>query len=529
MQLIQQAINSTIVPPRLLWLEEPQSWANLRSVPDHQHLAIRRALLGIAEGAPGGLHERDAVMHGIARHGLFEARTLPPEHAHLFPNQGELQTSVAYLRAIFARAASLSGFASGWEQSTVTYLQDAGMMPGPDDVWKPCQALQDGFVLLVGQRALPELRVYAERYIGGEHGDLPAMLQSAFLFFLRKQYPHYYFEDLFCAVHAGSLAQRFRRSEARDSGPTVIPGEVLERTLSRAKMDERRIRLLSPFRGVIAADVGLLRDIMLHDGAQPSEKIYAPILADHLYRHVRMKRAQEVKRFLLSDVVLPGLDDAHSAVVARAADIIVRLRKRNVFSDAMERAGRRISYPVLASPSYGIDRYVSAYGDPFARATASWFYDDVLGKQLVVDRRHKDVSVLDVLQPMHSLADYQPDPSLRKPTMQGYIEELRALTALAEPEQRRALKAYLERKNPVEALDIGEGPYLIIQGHHRLSALVMAASQGIIPRDWLTSLPIRVLSISALWPKALLRRILTRGVPLTWQDLFPRGTLSAVS
>lgn len=73
----------------------------------------------------------------------------------------------------------------------------------------------------------------------------------------------------------------------------------------------------------------------------------------------------------------------------------------------------------------------------------------------------------------------------------------------------------------IVAVELSSGKRYLLQGHHRLAALYKAARDGVIPEHWLNDLPIAVLGYCGLVPEALALRVLTSGVDLTWDDLFP--------
>ncbi len=101
MSIIKQAINSTPVPPQLLLLGQQQSRVDLMSVPNYQHLAIRRGLMTLSEYSHSCMSERDAMMRGAQRHGLFSANELAHRSSHtslqIIENQDEKQETIKWL------------------------------------------------------------------------------------------------------------------------------------------------------------------------------------------------------------------------------------------------------------------------------------------------------------------------------------------------------------------------------------------------------------------------------------------------
>jgi hypothetical protein len=109
------------------------------------------------------------------------------------------------------------------------------------------------------------------------------------------------------------------------------------------------------------------------------------------------------------------------------------------------------------------------------------------------------------LQPIHSLADYHPDPSRRHNKMKKQCERLRILARQYGYNRDWVLKDYFEPAGPfvLEAMFTSRLP--VIGGHHHIAGLLYAASQGIVPEAWLDEgIPVKIVYYTGKFPKPLL-------------------------
>ncbi|MDO8644007.1 MAG: hypothetical protein Q7S00_03445, partial [bacterium] len=136
---------------------------------------------------------------------------------------------------------------------------------------------------------------------------------------------------------------------------------------------------------------------------------------------------------------------------------------------------------------------------------------------------------IDGFRPLHSLADYNPDPDYRSNVLERKVEQIRQTADRSTVEKILQALAPLtvpEGEEPqIRVLEIESGERILIQGHHRVAALIVAASEGLIPPEFLDQIPVELYRYTGTtFPPAWVRHFLFLG-NLQWTDLFPAGMI----
>jgi hypothetical protein len=131
------------------------------------------------------------------------------------------------------------------------------------------------------------------------------------------------------------------------------------------------------------------------------------------------------------------------------------------------------------------------------------------------------------VQPIHSLADFNPEPSKRKMITEEKYEKVLSALKDSDGEKSRFFSKYFDGEDSngyTKILELSSGEFYVFDGHHRLSALFLAASRGDLPSQWLSEpIPFNLVKYHGPIPKPVIRRALTMGVKLSWRDLFPHA------
>lgn len=129
--------------------------------------------------------------------------------------------------------------------------------------------------------------------------------------------------------------------------------------------------------------------------------------------------------------------------------------------------------------------------------------------------------------PIHSLADFNPDPSLRHATVVYKQNALLKLLIQWHGNREAVLRQFLigdvgREPDAVKVMVLPSGRAYLVQGHHRMAALIHMVLDGQLPADWLDHLPVRIMTYNGEIPEVIVRRVLTLGIDLEWADLFPQ-------
>ncbi|MDO8528237.1 MAG: hypothetical protein Q7T03_11225 [Deltaproteobacteria bacterium] len=180
----------------------------------------------------------------------------------------------------------------------------------------------------------------------------------------------------------------------------------------------------------------------------------------------------------------------------------------------------------IASDSFGIGVYVY---NPFLHCNH-------LDWQLIfgeIRPDHNENFSLAAVAPIHSLADYQPSLARRKEVVAAKYRKVLRILKETGLDQDTFFRKYLlnlafkaRGEQGVRVARMPSGKNFLVQGHHTIAALLLAAANGKIPREWLEAVPFNVMDLSGCVEEDLAIRFLTGGVTLTWPDLFPPGRLS---
>jgi hypothetical protein len=179
------------------------------------------------------------------------------------------------------------------------------------------------------------------------------------------------------------------------------------------------------------------------------------------------------------------------------------------------------------SPEFGIEKYLYRSNGVLSAIRAMYLTVMVegLAGQFDVGEAH-DWSIA-YIKPLHSLADFQPNLKLRSPVMWGKYQSLKEIVAEVGMDRREVFRRYFGGVD--HAYGKGkEWPSILgfdylMQGHHRIAALIEAAVSGLVPFGWLHKIPFRIYSHP--WPATNMMEnlFMTGGVELEWADLFPGG------
>ena len=182
---------------------------------------------------------------------------------------------------------------------------------------------------------------------------------------------------------------------------------------------------------------------------------------------------------------------------------------------------------VNQSPEFGIEKYVEPDNSVRHRIRlqmtgllqkpGSWGAGEVIENPSVPISR---------IIPAHSLADFNPNPQRRRAVLEQKVRELKGIVAETGLDREKVLEKFTGMDLPffwvdgVVLYEVDNGEYIVGEGHHRFAALIKAAHDGIIPADWLDSIPVNSWPTKE-YPPAFTRKVLGMGAILTWPELFP--------
>lgn len=176
---------------------------------------------------------------------------------------------------------------------------------------------------------------------------------------------------------------------------------------------------------------------------------------------------------------------------------------------------------------FGLERYVDAgrtEGAFLKHQRSLSGVPIVIGSQAV-----EGTFSLHDIHPSHSLADFNPNSRCRFEAVKqkyGILLKMREQNTLT---RENIMRDFLLHHDPEEGPIIlhwqGKHPWLK-GGHHRMTALYLAAENGLIPRSWLLDLPLLTFDWSPYLPERIYYQYFSRGSrPLSWRDLLPEGYL----
>lgn len=194
-------------------------------------------------------------------------------------------------------------------------------------------------------------------------------------------------------------------------------------------------------------------------------------------------------------------------------------------------AAKRVAQADLGPPApfiagtQGVVRYILSVPKAWKNAAAevSGWIQNLQSQMITLDIRR--------IRPAHSLMDFMPTPlSLyyaHSAIMAYYFERLQDLRkhypSAAEYLDHFVNQSYTGSWTPITILQLPSGIQIILQGHHRLAALIKAAREGIIPEDWLKQVPVKLLVITEGFPipEPVILQIYAPAHMLTLDDLLP--------
>lgn len=160
--------------------------------------------------------------------------------------------------------------------------------------------------------------------------------------------------------------------------------------------------------------------------------------------------------------------------------------------------------------------------------------EDMLSMRLMDEDRKGvtpsvELTINDFL-PHHPLRDFDSSNDIRQPVMAAKLDYLKLLVAEFGLQDRETIMRLFLKEPPAEnssehfiaeaawVLELGSGKRILRQGHHRIAALIVAVSEGIVPEDWLSRVPVDMARYHGPVPEALMERVFGRG---EWEDIFP--------
>jgi len=231
------------------------------------------------------------------------------------------------------------------------------------------------------------------------------------------------------------------------------------------------------------------------------------------------------------DLFAIGLGDREPIVVMGAWIFIQGLHPEMLADIGEYMFSNEPSSEVGSSPEFQIARYIERRN--LVQAASMSLYMQIESASMVSDA---SISISS-FSPIHSLADYNPDPVQRGDIVEQKYELLKQIIAESGTngtnERDDVMRRFLTspsldgNEEGIHVLVLPSGRTYLIEGHHRVAALIKAAEDGTIPQEWLDHIPVTMLVYRGNMPEALIRRVLTLGVDLTWADLFPPRSGSA--
>lgn len=263
----------------------------------------------------------------------------------------------------------------------------------------------------------------------------------------------------------------------------------------------------------LRSHLGNLLDAILESGKGPVTRYYAVSLLPSLANN----RSPRAKIKSLPQIIERGLADEEPLIVLKTLEVLRHITPKLVSRIHPHDISWQKWKPLTESPEFGIKRYL--YGSPLQRAARRQVLSYILDDYILEEK----VLPVSLLRPIHSLADYHPDPSHRHNGMKKQCERLQTLTRRYGYDRDRVFRDYFDLPGPfaLEAMFTSRLP--VLGGHRHIAGLLKAASQGVIPEAWLDEgIPVKIVYYTGKFPKQLLSLFLTLGTELTWSDLFPQ-------
>ncbi|MDO8462366.1 MAG: hypothetical protein Q7S98_05860 [Deltaproteobacteria bacterium] len=361
--------------------------------------------------------------------------------------------------------------------------------------------------LLVLRNGFEELH----RYIRWRHLPVDHPVLERFLRAVRDD-DRYYSEEAMDVVGQLRFEEHFFSTERSLASYFATPS-IEDTAGGLADLDETERAQFIPLILAHVADV-------LKSDPDPAMKDYIFRLLGAMIRH-SLLTSNGPNGEAVKDLLFTGLADP-DPVVAYQSWQVLRLVSPDEANAVTETSlSSEPSAALTSSPDFDLPRYSRpSYAHQIARfrMVQSLIETSVYSVYPVV------VS-LDQLTPLHSLADFHPDRERRAGILAAKIDEIRRIITeegVSDPE--KVIGEFLAGAGgAVTVLRLPSGKRLVIDGHHRLAALYQAAREGLIPREWLERIgPVREETVVAgSTSEAVVDRVLTHGVRLTWDDLLP--------
>jgi signal transduction histidine kinase len=231
--------------------------------------------------------------------------------------------------------------------------------------------------------------------------------------------------------------------------------------------------------------------------------------------HHNITRTTPEERTHLARVVQTALRDSDATIVLQAW----QLNRATRVIDPQQVTEDWLNWQEPgASPAFGLARYVfgSASDHAMRRSTLNPIMETSALRDARIDIR--------TVQPMHSLADYNPNDAQRKLVLGKKMERLDYLLRTFGSSQRDnilMLFTFEDGNGNIEVLELPSGHRIMMDGHHRTATLLSAVRNDKIPETWLESIPVTIYKYTGDMPEPLVRRLATLGATMTWDDLLP--------
>ncbi len=226
-------------------------------------------------------------------------------------------------------------------------------------------------------------------------------------------------------------------------------------------------------------------------------------------------------------ILMPALRSGDPYAFHNAFELLMRCSPAVARRLGVDELGDLPPMAPMRSTEFGMEKYVRYSSGIGGAARASYVMhavQDIIGD--LNDGEMRECSIA-FMKPIQSLADYHPDPAVRRPVMRDKYRLLQGIAAEVKADRREFFRRYFGGEG--KAYGVGrQWPSVLdenylLEGHHRVAALIEAAAAGVIPMGWLNEVPFRVYSHPWTTSDIVTRIFLTGGVDLEWADFFPAG------
>lgn len=263
------------------------------------------------------------------------------------------------------------------------------------------------------------------------------------------------------------------------------------------------------------------------DFANPRPQKRIDVLWMAHYTYLAPPLPDDTKLEGLRRLLMQGLKDADGGVVYAAWSI---LEQRHLIDPATVTDDMFIWSDPPGVPEFGLAKAVirSNYSDQSHTAVAKLV-------QNLTSHIHPVNAAIPhrTIQPLHSPTYFDPkeyiSDSRRKTYLENDLDELRRHINWAGPDysSQRVISGFFRdyhnsgKLRYVNVLQLPLSRRFLADGHHRTAVLLEAVRRGIMPAEWLDNIPVVLWTYDGPLPEPFVRRILTYGHTLTWDDFLP--------